>query len=131
MPRCEDTKFAETIDFIRQNASAYDFDPVLIAAQGYQESRLDQSKRSSAGAIGIMQLMPAISVDPNVSIPEIEVAERNVEAGVKYLWYLRNQYFSGPAITPFDQACFAFAAYNAGPRNIRKARALRAIGLDT
>ena len=127
----EDAKFVETIGFIRRHATAYDFDPVLIAAQGYQESRLDQSKRSPAGAIGIMQVMPATSLDPNVRIPEIEVAERNVEAGVKYLRYLRNQYFSGPAVTPFDQACFAFAAYNAGPRNIRKARARAAtMGLD-
>ena len=127
----EDAKFDETIGFIRRYAAAYDFDPVLIAAQGYQESRLDQSKRSPAGAIGIMQVMPATSLDPNVSIPEIEVAERNVEAGVKYLRFLRNRYFSGPDINPFDQACFAFAAYNAGPAGIRKARARAAsMGLD-
>ena len=127
----EDAKFVETIGFIRRHATAYDFDPVLIAAQGYQESRLDQSERSAAGAIGIMQLMPATARDPNVGIPDIEVAERNVEAGVKYLRHLRDAYFSDPAVTPFDQACFAFAAYNAGPGNIRKARARAAsMGLD-
>ena len=127
----EDTKFVETIGFIRRHATAYDFDPVLIAAQGYQESSLDQSERSDAGAIGIMQLMPATARDPNVDIPDIEVAERNIEAGVKYLRHLRDAYFSDPAITPFDQACFAFAAYNAGPGNIRKARARAAsMGLD-
>jgi membrane-bound lytic murein transglycosylase MltF len=127
----EDAKFVETIGFIRTHATAYDFDPVLIAAQGYQESRLDQSKRSPAGAIGIMQVMPKTSLDPNVSIPDIEVAERNVEAGVKYLKFLRSRYFSDPGITPFDQACFAFAAYNAGPAGIRKARARAAtMGLN-
>jgi len=127
----EDTKFVETIGFIRRHATAYDFDPVLIAAQGYQESSLDQSERSDAGAIGIMQLMPATARDPNVDIPDIEVAERNIEAGVKYLRHLRDAYFSDPAITPFDQACFAFAAYNAGPGNIRKARTRAAsMGLD-
>lgn len=127
----EDAKFVETIGFIRRHATAYDFDPVLIAAQGYQESRLDQSKRSAAGAIGIMQLMPETASDPNVGIPHIDVAERNVEAGVKYLRHLRTDYFSDPAITPFDQTCFAFAAYNAGPGNIRKARARAAtMGLD-
>ena len=127
----EDVKFVETIGFIRRHATAYDFDPVLIAAQGYQESRLDQSERSAAGAIGIMQLMPATARDPNVGIPDIEVAERNVEAGVKYLRHLRHAYFGDPAVTPFDQACFAFAAYNAGPGNIRKARARAAtMGLD-
>jgi membrane-bound lytic murein transglycosylase MltF len=127
----EDAKFVETIGFIRRHATAYDFDPVLIAAQGYQESRLDQSERSAAGAIGIMQLMPATARDPNVGIPDIDVAERNVEAGVKYLRHLRDEYFSDPAITPFDQACLAFAAYNAGPGNIRKARArAESMGLD-
>jgi membrane-bound lytic murein transglycosylase MltF len=104
---------------------------MLIAAQGYQESRLDQSKRSPAGAIGIMQLMPATATDPNVDIPEIEIAERNIEAGMKYLRHLRSEYFDDPAISSFDQTCFAFAAYNAGPGNIRKARARAAtMGLD-
>jgi membrane-bound lytic murein transglycosylase MltF len=127
----EDEKFVETIGFIQRHATTYDFDPVLIAAQGYQESRLDQSERSPAGAIGIMQLMPATARDPNVGIPDIETAERNVEAGVKYLRHLREEYFSDAALTPFDQACFAFAAYNAGPGNIRKARARAAdMGLD-
>ena len=96
----EDAKFVETIGFIRRHAGAYDFDPVLIAAQGYQESRLDQSERSAAGAIGIMQLMPATARDPNVGIPDIEVAERNVEAGVKYLRHLRDDYFAIPRSRP-------------------------------
>ena len=75
--------------------------------------------------------MPATARDPNVGIPDIEVAERNVEAGVKYLRHLRSEYFDDSAIAPFDQACFAFAAYNAGPGNIRKARARAAsMGLD-
>jgi membrane-bound lytic murein transglycosylase MltF len=127
----EDAKFVETIGFIRRHATAYDFDPVLIAAQGYQESRLDQSERSAAGAIGIMQLMPATARDPSVGIPDIEVAERNVEAGVKYLRHLRDAYFGDPAIARLDQACLAFAAYNAGPGGIRKARArAAAMGLD-
>lgn len=127
----EDAKFVETIGFIRQHAEAYDFDPVLIAAQGYQESGLDQSMRSAAGAIGIMQVMPETARDPNVDIPDIDVADRNVEAGVKYLWHLRDAYFSDPSISPFDRACFAFAAYNAGPGNIRKARArAESMGLD-
>jgi membrane-bound lytic murein transglycosylase MltF len=127
----EEEKFLETIDFIRRHAAAYDFDPTLIAAQGYQESGLDQSVRSAVGAIGIMQVMPDTARDANVAIPDIEVAERNVEAGVKYLRHLRDTYFDDPRIGPFDQACFTFAAYNAGPGNIRKARArAETMGLD-
>ncbi len=127
----EEAKFAETIDFIRRHAAAYDFDPVLIAAQGYQESQLDQSVRSPVGAIGIMQVMPATARDPVVGIPDIELADRNVEAGVKYLRHLRDVYFDAPGMSAFDRACFAFAAYNAGPGNIRKARArAESMGLD-
>lgn len=73
-------KYAETYGFIRDHAATYDFDPILIAA-GPSESGLDQSKRSKVGAIGIMQVMPATAADPSVGIPDIEIAERNVEAG--------------------------------------------------
>lgn len=127
----ESAKFAEVYGFIREHAAAYDFDPILIAAQGYQESGLDQSKRSHAGAIGIMQVMPATARDPNVGIPNIEIAERNVEAGVKYLRFLRDTYFSDSAMTDLDRTYFTFAAYNAGPGNIRKARRrAEAMGLN-
>lgn len=127
----EEEKFVQTIGFIRRYAATYGFDPVLIAAQGYQESRLDQSVRSPVGAIGIMQVMPETARDRNVAIPDIEVADRNVEAGVKYLRHLRDAYFDEPGISPFDRACFTFATYNAGPGAIRKARArAESMGLD-
>jgi membrane-bound lytic murein transglycosylase MltF len=115
-------KFAETIEFIRRHAAAYDFDPLLIAAQGYQESGLDQSKRSRMGAVGIMQVMPTTARNPNVAIPDIHIAERNVEAGVKYLRFVKDRYFSDSAISPRDRTLLSFAAYNAGPGNIAKAR---------
>jgi membrane-bound lytic murein transglycosylase MltF len=127
----EDAKFEQTIGFIRKYAATYDFDPILIAAQGYQESGLDQSVRSDAGAIGIMQLLPSTAADPNVGIPNIEVADRNVEAGVKYLRFLREKYFSEPGMGELDRALFTFAAYNAGPGSIRKARTrAEAMGLN-
>ncbi len=124
-------RLRETIGLIRKYAAQYDFDATLIAAQGYQESQLDQSKRSAAGAIGIMQVMPQTARDPVVGIPDIDVAERNVNAGVKYLRFLRDRYFSDPAIDEFNRTLFSFAAYNAGPGNISKARK-RAVkmGLD-
>lgn len=118
----ERQKFRDTIDFIKRHADTYGFDWLMVAAQGYQESRLDQSKRSRAGAIGIMQLLPSTAADPNVGIPDIDKPDRNVEAGVKYLRFLREQYFDDPELTPFDKALFSFAAYNAGPGNIAKAR---------
>lgn len=124
-------KFVETFGLIRRRAAAYDFDPLLIAAQGFQESGLDQSKRSPLGAIGIMQVMPATARDPNVGIPDIHIAERNVEAGVKYLRFLHDRYFSDPALGTLDRTLFSFAAYNAGPGNIAKARKrAEEMGLD-
>jgi membrane-bound lytic murein transglycosylase MltF len=123
----ERKKFQDTIGFIKRHADEYRFDWLMIAAQGYQESKLDQSKRSRAGAIGIMQLLPSTAADPNVGIPDIHKAERNVEAGVKYLRFIRERYFSDPEIAPLDQALFSFAAYNAGPGNIAKARTKAAV----
>ena len=105
--------------------------PRLVAAQGYQESGLDQSARSGAGAIGIMQLLRSTAEDPNVGIPDIELAESNVHAGVKYLDFLRNRYFDEPEIDAFNRALFSFAAYNAGPARVRGLRRKAAeAGLD-
>jgi membrane-bound lytic murein transglycosylase MltF len=115
-------RYQETVDVIKRYAGEYDFDWMKIAAQGYQESKLDQSKRSRAGAIGIMQVLPSTAADPNVGIPDIDKAEQNVHAGVKYLRFLRNRYFSAVDIKPLDRVLFSFAAYNAGPRKISKAR---------
>ena len=94
----------------------------MIAAQAYQESQFDQNKKSSAGALGIMQLLPTTAADPAVGIPDISAAEDNIHAGVKYLRWLRDTYFSDPEITPLDRILFSFAAYNAGPGNTARAR---------
>jgi soluble lytic murein transglycosylase-like protein len=127
----EQGKFVETFGLIRRHAATYNFDPLLIAAQGFQESGLDQSKRSPLGAIGIMQVMPSTARDPNVGISDIHIAERNVEAGVKYLRFVHDRYFSDPALSPLDRTLFSFAAYNAGPGNIAKARQhAEELGLD-
>lgn len=115
-------RYQETIDVIKRYAGDYDFDWMMIAAQGYQESKLDQSKKSHAGAVGIMQVLPSTAADPNVGISDIDKAEQNVHAGVKYLRFLRKRYFSAAEIEPVDRVLFSFAAYNAGPGNIAKAR---------
>ncbi|HEY5740079.1 MAG TPA: transglycosylase SLT domain-containing protein, partial [Gammaproteobacteria bacterium] len=57
-----------------------------------------------------------------VGIPDIEDLENNIHAGVKYLHWLRETYFSDESIEPLDRVLFSFAAYNAGPGNMRKAR---------
>jgi membrane-bound lytic murein transglycosylase MltF len=124
-------RFESITKFLKTYAGQYDFDWLMVAAQGYQESGLDQTKRSRVGAIGVMQLMPTTASDPNVGIPGIDDPENNIHAGVKYLRFLRDRYYSDPAITPLNQALFSFAAYNAGPGNIARARKrATALGLD-
>jgi membrane-bound lytic murein transglycosylase MltF len=83
------------------------------------------------GAIGIMQVLPSTAADKNVGIADIEELENNIHAGIKYLRFLRDRYFSDPAIDALNQNLFAFAAYNAGPAKIRRLRTEASkMGLD-
>jgi membrane-bound lytic murein transglycosylase MltF len=115
-------KFETTIDLFQEYSSQYDFDWLIMAALGYQESGLDQSVRSHVGAVGVMQVMPSTASDPNVNIPNIEEMEPNIHAGIKYLHFLHHRYFQDPAVDKMNQLLFTFAAYNAGPARVRKLR---------
>jgi membrane-bound lytic murein transglycosylase MltF len=115
-------KFERVAEIFERYGRQYGLDYLLVAAQGYQESRLDQSLKSKAGAIGIMQMLPSTARDPNVDIPDITTAENNIHAGIRYLNYLRDQYFDDLASDPFNQTLFALAAYNAGPARVRSLR---------
>ena len=124
-------RYEETVGLIREYAARYEFDWLMITAQGYQESKLDQSKRSHAGAVGVMQVLPSTAADPKIDIQDIELTGPNIHAGVKYLRFVKDRYFDDPAIAPLDQMLFAFAAYNAGPRAIARARRkAERMGLD-
>jgi membrane-bound lytic murein transglycosylase MltF len=115
-------KFKDTVAYFKKYAGEYNFDWLLVAAQGYQESGLDQSKRSPVGAIGVMQLLPSTAADRNVNIPNIRVLENNIHAGTKYLRFLIDQYFSDTSVDKLNQHLFALAAYNAGPARVRELR---------
>ncbi|MEO8325820.1 MAG: lytic transglycosylase F [Nitrospirota bacterium] len=118
----ERKKFQSLMHVFKKTAGPYGFDWVLAMALGYQESMLDQRKRSSAGAIGVMQLLPSTARDPNVNIPNIKQLEPNIQAGVKYLHFLHDRYFKDPDMTLLNQWLFAIASYNAGPARIAKLR---------
>jgi membrane-bound lytic murein transglycosylase MltF len=119
----EDMKrFTALTEFFKKYATQYDFDWLLLVAQGYQESGLDQKIRSPVGAVGVMQVMPTTAKDKNVAIPDIHKVEPNIHAGVKYLRFLVNQYFDEPGIDRMNRHLFAFAAYNAGPNRIQRLR---------
>ena len=115
-------KFNATVSLFRKYADQYDFDWLMLIAQAYQESRLDQSTRSSAGAVGVMQLLPSTAADKSVGIEDIADLENNVHAGAKYMRWLRDNYFNDPEMTREEQTLFTFAAYNAGPGKVKQLR---------
>jgi membrane-bound lytic murein transglycosylase MltF len=116
------TRFRGTYAVFRKYAEQYSLDPLLLVAQGYQESRLRQAARSHRGAIGIMQLMPATG--RAMGVGDISSLEQNVHAGAKYVRSLTDLYFSDPGISELNRTLFAFAAYNAGPARIRRIRSM-------
>jgi membrane-bound lytic murein transglycosylase MltF len=118
----EREKFNAMIALFQEYSGKYGFDWLIIGALAYQESGLDQSKRSHAGAIGVMQMLPTTAKDPNVNIPNIEELEPNIHAGVKYLHFLNDRYFQDDSIDELDQWLFTFAAYNAGPAKVARLR---------
>jgi len=118
----ERKKLDRFIQLFKAYGNQYEFDWLAIAAQAYQESEFDHSARSSSGAVGIMQILPSTAASRAVNIPNIEKLDNNVHAGVKYLAWIRDRYFSGPEISSEDRLNFSFAAYNAGPTKIQKMR---------
>ncbi len=113
-------KFNDTVDFFRKYGSKYEVDYLLVMAQGYQESRLDQKVKSPVGALGVMQLMPATG--EQMKVGDIREIEPNIHAGVKYLRWVEDTYFDEPALDPVVRALFSFASYNAGPNRIQTLR---------
>lgn len=113
-------KFEKVVEFFQTYAGKYDLNYLLMIAQGYQESRLDQNAKSHVGAIGIMQLMPATGKEMKVG--NIKKAEQNIHAGIKYHRWLIDHYFKDEPMDDLNKELFAFAAYNAGPNRIRSLR---------
>ena len=113
-------RFEVLIDIFEKYGARYNFDPLMLAAQGYQESTLDQSKKSHVGAVGIMQVMPETGKSLNVG--NIAVTEANIHAGAKYMDQLMTRYFTDAKFTEQNRTLFAFASYNAGPGNISRMR---------
>ncbi len=111
-------------ELFKKYATQYGFDWRLIMALAYQESGLDNSKKSHTGAVGIMQVRPTTAADRNVNIRDVHILENNVHAGVKYLAFLRDRYFQEEMINQRNRIRFSLASYNAGPQKIRKAQRL-------
>ena len=113
-------QFLDMVDLFRRYGQQYSFDYLLMAAQGYQESRLNQNAKSHVGAIGVMQLMPQTGGAQDVG--DIHQLDPNIHAGVKYMRFMRNRYFEGQPMDDLNKGLFTFAAYNAGAGRIERLR---------
>jgi len=125
----ERQKFLAVVGYFQKYGDKYDVDWLLVAAQGYQESQLNQDARSQVGAIGVMQIMPTTGED--LKVGDITELEPNIHAGVKYMRWMIDNYYGDEPMTQLDKALFSFASYNAGAGRIstlRKTTAKR--GLD-
>jgi membrane-bound lytic murein transglycosylase MltF len=115
-------KFQSVVSLIRKYSDQYELDYLLMAAQGYQESGLDQAKKSPVGAIGVMQVMPATGKDMKVG--DITRVDANIHAGVKYVRYMMDNFYKDEPMDRLNKGLFTFASYNAGPGRISQLRGL-------
>jgi membrane-bound lytic murein transglycosylase MltF len=113
-------RFRALVAIFRRYGTRYSMDWMLMAAQGYQESRLDQNAKSHVGAIGVMQVMPATGQELNVG--DIALLEPNIHAGVKYMRQLVDQHYAKEPMDDLNRMLMGFAAYNAGPGRMRQLR---------
>ena len=121
----ERERFEQTVALFRENGKRFHFDYLMLMALAFQESQLDQKKRSPAGAIGIMQVLKSTAADKNVGVSDIDKIENNIVAGSKYLRFVYDNYYADKQnMDDLNKMLFTFASYNAGPRKIINMRQL-------
>lgn len=111
-------KFSKYVEYFNKYGSQYSFDYLMLMAQGYQESLLDQGKKSRSGAVGIMQVIPKYASAAPINVRDVSKADQNILAGVRMLNNIVTSYFADPAIDDVNRTLFTFASYNAGPTRI-------------
>jgi len=124
-------RFKEMQGLFQKYSKEYQFPWMLIAAEAYQESGLNQNAKSPVGAIGVMQVMPTTAATSPVNIPDVSKVDPNIHAGVKLLKYIRDDYFKDDPMDPLNKTLMTLAAYNAGPARVKQCRQLAAqMGLN-
>ena len=117
----ERAKLRQLVKLFQVYGDKYDVDYLLMAAQGYQESRLDQSVKSHVGAIGVMQVMPATGKE--LAVGDITKMEPNIHAGVKYFRFMMDTFYKNEPMDRLNKGLMTLASYNAGPGRLRQLRA--------
>ncbi|MGL4523179.1 MAG: lytic transglycosylase domain-containing protein [Bacilli bacterium] len=97
-------------DIISEMASKHNVDPLLIKSIIKHESNFNPDVVSSAGAVGLMQLMPITAEATNVT--DRRDVRQNIEGGTKYIRRMLDKYDGNLTL--------ALAGYNAGPGNVAK-----------
>ena len=115
-------KFQAYVRYFQKYAGEYDFDYLMLVAQGYQESLLDQNRKNPSGAVGIMQVIPKYAAAPPISISDVHTAEGNIQAGAKMLRNIADTYFKDDNLDALNKTLMVFASYNAGPTRIARLR---------
>jgi len=111
-------------DVFRHHARAYDLEEAWVLGITRQESRFIADAKSSAGARGLMQLMPATArwvarkIGMNYSPERVAEVGTNVTLGTRYLRYV---------LEDLGHPVLASAAYNAGPGRARRWRDVKAL----
>ena len=116
----ERKKLEAVAALFKKYGAQYNVDYLLMAAQGYQESTLDQNAKSAVGAVGVMQIMPATGKELNVG--DINEIEANIHGGVKYMRFMIDRYYANEPMDQLNKGLMTFASYNAGPGRIRQLR---------
>ncbi|HSE41384.1 MAG TPA: transporter substrate-binding domain-containing protein [Acidobacteriota bacterium] len=116
----ERKKFMDLVGVFKKYSGQYNVDTLLMIAQGYQESQLNQKVKSPVGAVGIMQIMPSTAKD--LKVGDVNQVEPNIHGGVKYMRFMMDQYYKNEPMTDINKALFTFASYNAGPGRIQTLR---------
>ncbi|MGC1966346.1 MAG: lytic transglycosylase F [Candidatus Acidiferrales bacterium] len=124
-------KFQAYVNYFRRYAAEYNFDYLMLVAQGYQESGLNQSQKNPSGAVGIMQVIPNLAAAPPISVPNVDTAANNIRAGAKMMRHIADTYFNDGKLDPLNKTLMTFGSYNAGPSRIARLRKKAAAeGLD-
>jgi len=117
----ERKKLLMMVKMFQTYGARYDVDYLLMAAQGYQESGLNQSAKSAVGAVGVMQVMPATGKD--LGVGDIHQTDPNIHAGVKYFRFMMDNFYRDEPMDELNKGLMTLASYNAGPGRLRQLRA--------